>query len=115
MGENGAVVIKNLAVSTNGGLASATVTLESNGEINTDAACGDGPVDALFKAIDRIVGKSVQLDDYTIKSVSQGSEALGDATVKIRYNNRIIVGRGISTDIFEASARAYVNALSKTN
>jgi 2-isopropylmalate synthase len=113
--ESNGMVIKSLSVSTNGESASATVTMDLNGIIYTDAACGDGPVDALFKAIDRIVGKTVQLEDYTLKSVSQGTEALGDATVKIRFNNGLVVGRGISTDIFEASARAYVNALSKIN
>jgi 2-isopropylmalate synthase len=69
----------------------------------------------VFKAIDRIVGKTVKLEDYTLKSVSRGTEALGDATVKVRYNNTIIIGKGISTDIFEASARAYANALTKTD
>lgn len=108
--------IKSVAVSTTGvASASATVTLEVNGESHTDAACGNGPIDAIFKAIDRIVGKPVHLEDYSIKSVSKGSEALGDATVKVHYNNILIIGRGVSTDIFEASARAYVNALAKTS
>lgn len=107
--------LKSVAVSTTGvASASATVTLEVNGESRTDAACGNGPIDAIFKAVDRIVGKSVHLEDYSIKSVSKGSEALGDATVKVHYNNSLIIGRGVSTDIFEASARAYVNALAKT-
>ncbi len=105
--------IINLAVNTNGGAASATVTMELNGETYTDAACGNGPVDAIFQAIDRIAGTRGKLEDYTLKSVSRGSEALGDATVKVRFKNALIVGRGISTDVFEASARAYVNALSK--
>jgi len=113
--ENNGMAIKSLSVATNGESASATVTMELNGETHTDAACGDGPIDAIFKAIDRIAGTKGQLEDYTLKSLSQGSEALGDATVKIRVNNALIVGRGISTDVFEASARAYVNALSKTN
>ncbi len=113
--ENNGMIIKSLSVATNGESASATVTMELNGETHTDAACGDGPIDAIFKAIDRIAGTKGQLEDYTLKSLSRGSEALGDATVKIRINNALIVGRGISTDVFEASARAYVNALSKTN
>jgi 2-isopropylmalate synthase len=113
--ENNRVVIENVAVNTNGASASASVTLGLNGEKYTDAACGNGPVDSVFKAIDRIVGKTVQLEDYSLKSVSQGSEALGDATVKLRFQNRLIIGKGHSTDIFEASAQAYVNALSKTD
>ncbi len=88
--------------------------LEMNGETVTDAACGNGPVDAVFKAIDRVVGKPVELEDYTLNSVSRGSEALGNATVKLRYGDKgLVVGRGISTNIIEASARAYANALSK--
>jgi 2-isopropylmalate synthase len=113
--ENSGIEIKNLSVSTNGASASAAITMVIDGEERTDAACGNGPVDAVFKSIDRLIGKTVQLEDYSLKSVSQGTEALGDATVKIRFDNRLIVGRGISTDIFEASAKAYVNALSKTN
>jgi len=113
--ESNGMDIINLFVSTNGASASATVTLKFNGKEYMDAACGNGPVDAVFKAIDRITGRTVQLEDYSIKSVSQGTEALGDATVKIRFNNGLIVGRGISTDIFEASAQAYVNALAKTH
>lgn len=113
--ESNGMTIKSLSVATNGESASATVTMELNGEMHTDAACGDGPVDAIFKVIDRITGTKGQLEDYILKSVSQGSEALGDATVKVRINNALIVGRGISTDVFEASARAYVNAISKTN
>ncbi|MGS0763068.1 2-isopropylmalate synthase [Syntrophomonas curvata] len=115
--ETNGLLIKSVSVTTNGGSApaSATVVLEMNGETYTDAACGNGPVDAVFKAIDRIAGKTVKLEDYTLKSVSRGAEALGDATVKVRYSNMIIIGKGISTDIFEASARAYVNALSKTD
>lgn len=110
------ITIKTLSVASHGAsTASASVTLEVNGQEITEAALGNGPVHAVFKAIDNIVGKKVKLEDYSLKSVSQGSEALGDATVKIRYKDNLIVGRGISTDVFEASARAYVNALSKAS
>ncbi|UNC90994.1 2-isopropylmalate synthase [Candidatus Contubernalis alkaliaceticus] len=116
--QNGQISFKKVSVNTSGDAAStstATITLEILGETQTDAACGIGPVDAVFKAIDRVVKKPVHLEDYTLKSVSRGSEALGDATVKLRYGEKdtVVVGRGISTDIIEASARAYVNALSK--
>ncbi|RQD74075.1 MAG: 2-isopropylmalate synthase [Candidatus Syntrophonatronum acetioxidans] len=113
---NGQIKFKGISVNTNeGSTATATVTLEIKGDSFTDAACGNGPVDAVFKAIDRVVDKPVHLEDYTLKSVSRGSEALGDATVKLRFGERdtLVVGRGISTDIIEASAKAYVNALSK--
>ena len=117
-GTNGSgMVIKNIAVSTRSvSAATATVTLEINDQTVTDAACGNGPVDAVFKAIDRLVGIAINLEDYTLKSVSRGSEALGDATVKIRCGDSgLVVGRGISTDVIEASAKAYINALSKVS
>jgi 2-isopropylmalate synthase len=110
------ITIKNLSVATHGATtSSATVTLDVNGEEKTEASFGNGPVDALLRAINRVVKLPVRLEDFSIKSLTQGSEALGDATVKIRCDNSIFIGRGLSTDIFEASARAYVNALSKAS
>lgn len=111
----GHLVLKNVAVSTSGqAQATATVTIDLNGTVITDAACGNGPVDAVFKAIERLLGCKVTLEDYTLRSVSRGKEALGDATVKVRVGESgLIIGRGISTDVIEASARAYANALAK--
>ncbi|MFZ3171125.1 MAG: 2-isopropylmalate synthase [Carboxydocellales bacterium] len=113
--ENKSILIKSIAVATTGvATATATVSLELNNETITDAACGNGPVDAVFKAIDRIVGKTVKLEDFSLNSVSRGSEALGNAIVKIRYGESgLVVGRGVSTDVIEATAKAYVSALSK--
>jgi len=113
--ENNGIVIKNISVTTNGvSTATATVSLELNNEMITDAACGNGPVDAVFKAIDRITGKVVTLEDFSLNSVTRGSEALGNAIVKVRCaENGLLVGRGVSTDVIEATAKAYVNALSK--
>lgn len=109
------IVLKNMSIATNGTeMATATVILEVNGEVKTDAACGNGPVNALFNTIDRITGNEATLEDYTIKSVTRSSEALGEATVKLRYaDGRIVVGKGFSTDIIEASAKAYINAIEK--
>lgn len=113
--ESGRIMVKNISVTTTGvSRATATVTLDLDGDTVTDAACGNGPVDAVFKAVDRLVGEQVCLEDYTLKSVSRGREALGDATVKVRYGDAgLVVGRGISTDVIEASAKAYANALAK--
>ena len=112
--DNG-IKLRNIAVTTNGSdTATATVTLEIEGQTVTDAACANGPVNAIFSAIDRLTGNTAVLEDYTLKSVTRGSEALGDATVKLRHSDGcLVVGKGISTDILEASARAYVNALTK--
>jgi len=114
---NGAdnIVLKGFSVSTAGpSRAMATVELDFSGNVVTDAACGNGPVDAVFNAIDRLVGCEVSLEDYSLKSITKGKDAMGDATVKIRTNDsRLYVGHGLSTDVIEASAKAYINALSK--
>jgi 2-isopropylmalate synthase len=109
------ISVKNISVTTTGiSRATATVTLDLEGETATDAACGNGPVDAVFKVVERLVGEQVYLEDYSLQSVSQGRESLGDATVKVRFgDNELVVGRGISADVIEASAKAYVNALAK--
>lgn len=86
--------------------------VSSNGEIE-QAACGDGPVNALFKAIEQAVGFSVNLKDYQLKAVTAGGDALGEATVWIEREAQTFLGRGLSTDVLEASARAYVNAINK--
>ena len=113
--ESGRIVLKNISVATSGvSLATATVTLEIGGEEATDAACGNGPVNAVFNAVNRLLGEQVHLEDYSLRSLSRGSEALGDAMVKVRYGeDGLMVGRGISTDVIEASAKAYVNAMAK--
>ncbi|MGB9904366.1 MAG: 2-isopropylmalate synthase [Desulfotomaculales bacterium] len=120
MGEkNGAarprIALKSFSVSTSGPTrAMATVELEAEGETISDAACGNGPVDAIFKAIDRILQCEVSLEDYSLKSVSRGKDAMGDATVKVRTaDGRLFLGRGLSTDVIEASAKAYLSALAK--
>jgi len=109
------IIVRNISVTTNGvSRATATVTLDLGGETVTDAACGYGPVDAVFKAVDLLVGEQVCLEGFSLKSVSRGRESLGDATVKVRYgDDGHVVGRGASTDVIEASAKAYVNALTK--
>lgn len=111
------IMLESMAISTSGiETATATVTLEIEGKKFTDAACGNGPVNALFNTIDRMTGNDAVLEDYTLKSVTRGSKALGEATVKLRYNDgRLVVGKGFSTDIIEASAKAYINALAKQN
>ena len=74
---------------------------------------GDGPIDAVFKAIDIITEKEHHLDSYTIRSVTEGEDAMGEVIVKIKHENNIITGRGLSTDIIESSIFAYLNAIAK--
>jgi 2-isopropylmalate synthase len=96
-----------------GTLPTASVKMRVRDEVRQAAACGDGPVDAAYEAIREATGQSPKLESYSIRAVTSGQEALGEATVKIRENDRTHVGRGISTDIIEASAKAYVDAINR--
>ena len=92
-------------------LATVSVTLPS-GEESTARASGDGPVDAIFGAIREAVGTEAELRRYEVEAVTEGTDALGQVTVVLRANERLASGQGVATDILEASARAYVRALS---
>lgn len=78
-----------------------------------EASCGDGPVDAAYKAIDKITGLKPKLVDYSLRAVSSGKDALGEVNVKVVCNKMTYTGRGTSTDIIEASAKAYLQAVNK--
>ncbi|MBN1391237.1 MAG: 2-isopropylmalate synthase [Sedimentisphaerales bacterium] len=91
----------------------ATVKIKSKEGVKEAQAEGDGPVDAAYEAIREATGFSPMLESYSIKAVTSGKEALGEATVKIKTDGRMFVGRGISTDIIEASAKAYVDAINR--
>ncbi len=98
-----------------GGMPTATVELEhaGRGERIRDAATGDGPVDAIFRAMERLTGLSLKLTDYQIRSVTGGKEAQGEVRLETSHRGRTISGRGVSTDILEASAKAYLNAINR--
>ncbi|MBE6768462.1 MAG: hypothetical protein E7549_06065 [Ruminococcaceae bacterium] len=93
--------------------ATAHIKFEKDGRIIEGVSLGDGPIDAAFLAIERIVGRHYELDDFQIQSITQGREAVGSALVKLREGGQLYAGNGISTDIIGASIRAYVNALNK--
>ncbi|SFS72431.1 2-isopropylmalate synthase [Marininema halotolerans] len=79
-----------------------------------EAACGNGSVDAIFKAIDRITNEAWHLEDYRIVSVTHGKDALGEVYVKLSDGEESTVqGRGVSTDVLEASARAYIHGVNR--
>lgn len=92
---------------------SATVKLKTPAGIATHTAEGNGSVDAIYHAINAQTGEVVELDDYTIKSVTDGTDALGEVHVVLKQGEYSAQGRGVSTDILEASARAYVDALNR--
>ena len=74
---------------------------------------GDGPVDAAFLCLEQIIGKHYELDDFEIRSVTEGKEAMGSALVKLRKDGKLYSGTGVSTDIIGASIRAYLSAVNK--
>ncbi|SHM66642.1 2-isopropylmalate synthase [Caldanaerovirga acetigignens] len=98
----------------NQSIATSTVRVKKEGKVIEEASTGDGPIDATYKAIDRACGINCRLMDYSIKAVSGGKDAMGEVVVKVERNGKIFTGRGLSTDIIEASALAYVNALNKS-
>jgi len=101
------------AVTGNRTIPTATVIVEEDGKPIKEAACGDGPVDACCKAIDRVVGAKVTLKDYALHAVTAGKEALGEVSVVVEKGGKRYHGRGASTDVIEASAKAYLRALNR--
>ncbi|MSU40201.1 MAG: 2-isopropylmalate synthase [Pedosphaera sp.] len=95
----------------------ATVRLRKAGAKDAaqqEAAIGDGPVDAVVKAMDRITRVRGQLKDYSLRAVSQGEDAMGEVTLKADFGDgELLTGKGASTDVIEASARAYLNAVNR--
>lgn len=92
----------------------AAVQVAMNGEAATqEAATGDGPVDALYRAVDRAAGFEGQLVNYQLKAVTGGKDAIGEVVVRVRSDNKVATGRGASTDVLDASVRAYVAAVNK--
>ncbi|MCC6381424.1 MAG: 2-isopropylmalate synthase [Dehalococcoidia bacterium] len=96
--------------------ATPTATLrlvDPEGNIRTDAATGDGPVDAVYRAMNRITGLTPDLTEFSVKSVTEGIDAQGDVTIRIEEDGRVFTGRASDTDIIVASAKAYMNALNR--
>jgi 2-isopropylmalate synthase len=95
-------------------IATATVRVTSpEGVMITDADTGTGPVDAVYKAINRIVRVPNNLSEFSVKSVTEGIDAIGEVTIRVDYEGQSYIGRGAHTDIVVASARAYMNALNR--
>ena len=95
-------------------LHTASVRLISpEGQGLADAALGTGPVDAIYKAINRIVGIPNKLTEFTIKSITEGIDAIGEVLIRIESDGITYTGRGAATDIIVASAKAYMNALNR--
>jgi len=91
----------------------AKVSLDKKGKLLTAESSGDGPVDACFKALDKITGQKVKLEDFRLEAVTSGKDALGQVSLKLNTRGSTVSGRGSSTDIVEAAVKAYIDAVNK--
>ncbi len=107
-------ILKNYVINSSNVIsASAQIELEKDGELLRGISLGDGPVDAAFRAIEEIIGHHFELDDFRIRALTEGQEAVSETVVRLRAGGKLYSGRGVSTDIIGSSIRAYVNALNK--
>ena len=93
--------------------AASTVGIEVDGKLHKTTSAGDGPVDASFKAIDKVTKINAKLLEYNIEAVSGGKDALGSVKIVVSANGIEVMGSGISTDIVEASIKAYIDAMNR--
>lgn len=111
----GAYMLDYLHVSTGTStVPTATVRLAKNGEVQEDAACGDGPVDAALNTIERITQVHATLQDFALRSITSGKDAQAEVTVTVRFDDKtLLTGKASSTDIVEAGAKAYLNCINR--
>lgn len=93
--------------------ATATISMECEGKAKKYAALGDGQVEAAFAAIDTITGLHPELEEYQIQSVTEGIDAQGEVSVRLRHEDLVVIGTGVSLDVIEASIKAYINGMNK--
>jgi 2-isopropylmalate synthase len=106
--------VKNLqSIAGNHVIPTATISLEKEGLLMQDSATGDGPVDAVLKAVNRITGTEGKLIEYNVHSVTRGADAVGEVFMKVDFGKASFIGKAASLDILDASARAYVDAVNK--
>ena len=92
---------------------SATVKLKKDGQVFQDSGVGDGPVDAVLNAIDAVTGMKGRLQDYSLRAATSGKDAIGEVSMKVDFDGTMVWGKGASTDVIEASARAYLSAVNR--
>ncbi|MBI3411754.1 MAG: 2-isopropylmalate synthase [Planctomycetes bacterium] len=114
---SGPVVWTLEALTCSGGSGSvphaAVVLWHQDGTIHRDASTGDGPLDAVFKTIERITGVDIKLSEFQIRSVTVGEDAQGEAHIEAEHKGRVLRGRAVSTDIIEASALAFLQVINR--
>jgi 2-isopropylmalate synthase len=107
--------VKNIqSIAGNQVIATATILLEKGGVQFQDSATGDGPVDAVLKAVNRITGMEGKLIEYNVRSITRGADAVGEVFMKVDFGKASFIGKAASLDIVDASARAYVDAVNKS-
>jgi 2-isopropylmalate synthase len=94
-------------------VATATILLEKEGTTLQDSATGDGPVEAVLNAVNRITGVEGKLVEYTVRSVTGGADAVGEVFMKVDFGKASFIGKAASLDIVDATARAYIDAVNK--
>ncbi len=101
--------------SGSGKLPKANIKIKNNknNKIEEATSSGTGPVDAIYKAIDKLIDIKVTLNEWRIEAVTEGIDAIGDAIVRLEKNNSIVIGRGSDTDVLVSSAKAYIDGLNK--
>ena len=92
---------------------SASISLKYKGKVFSANSTGDGPVDACYKAMEKVTGIKPNLLSYNLGAVTAGKDALGEVSVRMEIGKRSVGGRGASTDVVEASIKAYLDALNK--
>ena len=106
--------VQSYVINTGSGItAMAHLKLTKNGRELEGVSLGDGPIDAAFLALEQVTGRHCEMDDFQIRTITEGHEAMGETVVRLRAGGKVYPGRGISTDIVGASIHAYVNALNK--
>lgn len=106
--------LKNFVIKSGYDITStATVTLEYEGSIKEESSTGDGSIDAVYNAINKIVDIDFILEDYTLNSVTEGEDSQGEAIVKVSKDGETYTGRGLNTDVIASSIEAYVDAINK--
>jgi 2-isopropylmalate synthase len=101
------------ATGGNQAIATATVRLSQDEQFFVESANGDGPVEAIYRAIDKITSLNGRLIDYSVHAVSRGKDAVGEVFVHVDFEGKSFSGKAASSDIIDASARAYLNAVNK--
>lgn len=94
-------------------IPTATVAVKYQDKVFYESSTGDGPVDCVLKAIERAINIKPKVESYQVRSVTSGRQAMGEVQIRVRYEDRSFTGRGVSTDIIEASALAYIKAINK--